>query len=112
MLQVPVNYQKPEETLSESHLVNVRKALQIILENHPDVFVANSPEEALQKLGFHFPEKKQKGEKKPKGKWAAVAEQLSTQHTLSPEAGKILEEEGKKFREGFVLGDYFDNQEK
>jgi hypothetical protein len=85
--------------------LNVRKALQIILENNLDVFVAKSPEEALQKLGFNFPEKK------PKGKWAA-AERLSTQNTLSPEAGKILEEEGKKFRAGFVLGDNFDNQEK
>jgi len=59
---------------------------------------------SLQKLGFNFPEKKQKG------KWAAAAKRLSTQNTLSPEAGKILEEEGKKFRAGFVLGDNFDNQ--
>jgi hypothetical protein len=111
VLQVPVNYPKHEETHCSSHLLNVRKALQIILENRPDVFVANSPEEALQKWGFHFPEKKCP-EKKPTGKWAAAASLMSTQHTLSPEAGKILEEEGKKFREGFVLGDYFDNQEK
>jgi hypothetical protein len=110
VLQVPVNYPKHEETLSESHLLNVKKALQTILENRPDVFVANSPEEALQKLGFHFPKKIP--ENKQKGKWAAVAEQLSTQHTLSPEAGKILDEEGKKFREGFVLGDDLDNPEK
>jgi hypothetical protein len=104
VLQVPVNY--PKETLSESHLLNVKKALQIILENKREVFVAKSPEEALQKLGFNFPEKKQKG------KWAAAAERLSTQNTLSFEAGKILEEEEKKFREGFVLGDHFDNQER
>jgi len=102
MLQVPVNY--PKETLSESHLLNVRKALQIILENNPEVLIANSPEEALQKLGFHFPEQK--------GKWAAAAERLSTQNTLSIEAGKILEEEGKNFREGFILGDHFESQEK
>jgi hypothetical protein len=57
VLQVPVNYPIHEETHCSSHLLNVRKALQIILENRPDVFVANSPEEALQKLGFHFPEK-------------------------------------------------------
>jgi len=102
VLQVPVNY--PEETLNESHLLNVRKALQIILENNLEVLVANSPEEVLQKLGFNFPEQK--------GKWAAAAKRLSTQNTLSYEAGKILEEEGKKFREGFILGDNFDNQEK
>jgi len=104
VLQVPVNY--PKETLNESHLLNVRKALQIILENNLEVLVANSPEEVLQKLGFNFPEKKQKG------KWAAAAKRLSTQNILSHEAGKILEEEGRKFRNGFILGDHFDNQEK
>ena len=107
VLQVPVNH----PIISESHLLNVIKALQIILENNPEVFIANSPEEALQKLGFHLPEK-QLPEKQQQGKWAAAAKRLSTQNTLSPEAGKILEEEGKKFREGFVLGDYFETQEK
>ncbi|EDN65592.1 hypothetical protein BGP_5468 [Beggiatoa sp. PS] len=104
-----LNHPKPRILISENdlgltgipakNLENVRLALTRLLKNNPQVFTVNSPEEALAILGVtsNVPQKT--------GKWAAAAKRLSTQNTLSQEAGKELQKAILDFRETFAIGD-------
>jgi hypothetical protein len=110
-----LNHSKPSILISESDLGlsgipakkidNVCLALTFLLKNNPQVFTVNSPEEVLNVLGFTKPVAKKTG------KWAAAAKRLSTQNTLSQEAGKELQKAIRDFRETFAIGDTLNEKE-
>ena len=74
--------------------VNIQAALEMYLQQHTEI-IAQILTEPTSKP-------------QPQGKWAAVAKRLSTQNTLSPEAGKALKKGIAEFRETFAIGDHFD----
>jgi hypothetical protein len=84
---VPANIEFPSN-------VNIQAALEHYLRQHTEVMAQILRE--------------QMSKPQPKGKWAEAAKRLSTQHTLSPEAGKALKKGIAEFRETFAIGDNFD----
>jgi hypothetical protein len=87
------------EGISSKNTDNVRQALVILLQNNPQVFKEDkSPQEIIQMLEFSLP--KTKVPQKRKG--AELADYFRT-HSMSAEAGKIMNEARKEFREGFAF---------
>jgi len=84
---VPVN-------IELSPNVNIQAALEKYLQQHTEIIAQILRE--------------QTSKPQPKGKWAAIAKRLSTQNTLSPEAGKALKKGIAEFRETFAIGDNFE----
>lgn len=88
------------EGISPKHTENLRQAILVLFAKKPEILEEEkSPQEILQILGFNTSEIENKLQK---GKWAKVAEELSTKDTLPPDADEILEE-GKKWRQRFRI---------
>ena len=87
------------EGISSENADNVRQAIVILLNSNPKIFEGQkSPQEVLHILGFSVP----KIEKTGKGRWAKAAERFR-KNSMSPEAGRIMAEASKQFREEFAF---------
>jgi hypothetical protein len=76
----------------------------MLLNSNPEIFEGKkSPQEVLHMLGFHPPEKPQKG------RWAKMVER-SKKIRMSPEATQIMEEASKQFREEFAFNHDLDEK--
>ncbi len=92
------------EGVSPENTDNVRQAMVMLLNSNPAIFKdEKSPQEILHILGFSIPNKKIEETKKTgKGKWAKAAERFR-KNSMSPEAGRIMAQASKQFREEFAF---------
>lgn len=82
---------------------NVRQALVILLKNNPQVFEeGKSPQSILQTLSFNIPETSVIENPPQKGSGEELADYFR-KCSMSAEAGKIMNEARKDFREGFAF---------
>jgi hypothetical protein len=88
---------------------NVRQAMVMLLKSHPQIFEGKkSPQEVLHMLGFSVP-KTEETENPRKGRWAKAAERFR-KNSMSPQAGRIMEEASKQFREEFAFNHDLDEK--